>query len=59
MTINNILKKNNISKKFNINTYDFFKPIFDVKLAESRNEIKLAQNLDTKFFFQKGYIVQY
>ena len=53
MTINNILKKNNISKKFNINTYDFFKPIFDVKLAESRNEIKLAQKLRYKVFFSE------
>lgn len=53
MTINNILRKNNISKKFNINTYDFFKPIFDVKLAESRNEIKLAQKLRYKVFFSE------
>ena len=53
MTINNILRKNNISKKFNINTYDFFKPIFEVKLAESRNEIKLAQKLRYKVFFSE------
>ena len=53
MTINNILKKNNISKKFNINTQDFFKPIFDVKLAESRSEIKLAQKLRYKVFFSE------
>ena len=53
MTINNILRKNNISKKFNINTYDFFKPIFDVKLAESRSEIKLAQKLRYKVFFSE------
>ena len=53
MTINNILRKNNISKKFNINTYDFFKPIFEVKLAESRSEIKLAQKLRYKVFFSE------
>ena len=53
MTINNILRKNNITKKFNINTHDFFKPVFDVKLAESRSEIKLAQKLRYKVFFSE------
>ena len=53
MTINNILRKNNITKKFNINTQDFFKPVFDVKLAESRSEIKLAQKLRYKVFFSE------
>ena len=53
MTINNILRKNNITKKFNINTHDFFKPVFDVKLAESRTEIKLAQKLRYKVFFSE------
>ena len=53
MTINNILRKNNITKKVNMNTHDFFKPIFDVKLAESRSEIKLAQKLRYKVFFSE------
>ena len=53
MTLNNILRKNNITKKFNINTHDFFKPIFNVKLAESRSEIKLAQKLRYNVFFSE------
>tara|TARA_B100001778_G_scaffold154269_1_gene126733 strand:+ start:2195 stop:3022 length:828 start_codon:yes stop_codon:yes gene_type:complete len=53
MTINTLLKKVNQNKKFNINTYDFFKPTFNVKLAESRGEIKLAQKLRYKVFFSE------
>ena len=53
MTINTLLRKVNQNKKFNINTYDFFKPTFNVKLAESRGEIKLAQKLRYKVFFSE------
>ena len=53
MTINTLLRKVNHNKRFNINTYDFFKPTFNVKLAESRGEIKLAQKLRYKVFFSE------
>ena len=53
MTINTLLRKVNQNKRFNINTYDFFKPTFNVKLAESRGEIKLAQKLRYKVFFSE------
>ena len=52
MSINNILKKANYTKKvIYINTSDFFKPTFDVKLADSKNEIKSAQKLRYQVFF--------
>lgn len=54
MTINNILKKVNYTKKvIYINTSDFFKPTFDVKLADSKNEIKSAQKLRYQVFFSE------
>jgi len=52
--INNILKKANYTKKvIYINTSDFFKPTFDVKLADSKNEIKSAQKLRYQVFFSE------
>lgn len=54
MSINNILKKVNYTKKvIYINTSDFFKPTFDVKLADSKNEIKSAQKLRYQVFFSE------
>lgn len=54
MSINNILKKANYTKKvIYINTSDFFKPTFDVKLADSKNEIKSAQKLRYQVFFSE------
>ena len=54
MTIDNILKNLNYTKKIiNINTSDFFKPTFDVKLADSKNEIKSAQKLRYQVFFSE------
>ena len=54
MSIDNILKKVNYTKKIiNINTSDFFKPTFDVKLADSKNEIKSAQKLRYQVFFSE------
>ena len=54
MSIDNILKKVNYTKKIiNINTLDFFKPTFYVKLADSKNEIKSAQKLRYQVFFSE------
>lgn len=54
MSLNNILKKVNYTKKvIYINTSDFFKPTFDVKLADSKNEIKSAQKLRYQVFFSE------
>jgi len=54
VSINNILKKANYTKKvIYINTSDFFKPTFDVKLADSKNEIKSAQKLRYQVFFSE------
>jgi len=54
VSINNILKKVNYTKKvIYINTSDFFKPTFDVKLADSKNEIKSAQKLRYQVFFSE------
>ena len=54
MTIDNILKNLNYTKKIiNINTLDFFKPTFYVKLADSKNEIKSAQKLRYQVFFSE------
>ena len=53
MPINTLFRKVNQHKRFNINTYDFFKPSFNVKLAESRGEVKLAQKLRYKVFFSE------
>ena len=54
MSVNNILKRVNYTKKIiYINTSDFFKPTFDVKLADSKNEIKSAQKLRYQVFFSE------
>ena len=42
----------NYSKKFYINTANFFKPTFITKLADTKSEIKAAQKLRYKVFFE-------
>jgi putative hemolysin len=46
------LLKSNYTKRFYINTGNFFKPQFKTKLADSKNEIKAAQKLRYEVFFE-------
>ena len=51
LTLKHFSNTNN-SKKFYINTGNFFKPTFITKLADTKSEIKAAQKLRYKVFFE-------
>ncbi len=53
MSFYTLLKNINYTKKIYINTADFFKAQLDVKIAESKSEIKEAQKLRYKVFFSE------
>ncbi len=52
MSLTTSLLKSNYTKRFYINTGNFFKPQFKTKLADSKNEIKAAQKLRYEVFFE-------
>ncbi|NKA01399.1 MAG: GNAT family N-acetyltransferase, partial [Proteobacteria bacterium] len=53
MAITENFKIQNITKNFFVSTSNFFQPVFDCYLANSKSEIRKAQKLRYKIFFNE------
>ena len=52
MSLTTSLLKSNYTKRFYINTGNFFKPQFKTKIADSKKKIKATQKLRYEVFFE-------
>ncbi|GBL33482.1 hypothetical protein EMGBS14_01520 [Candidatus Pelagibacterales bacterium] len=59
MAIIKNLKIQNLTNNFFVSTSNFFQPVFDCYLANSKSEIRKAQRLRYKIFLMKEMVKEF